>query len=242
MPIRTVKSIEDVNNSLREIYDFMDRWDTKTIDLGGRRVKNAGMSKDPFDYVVRRELERFEGAAEPAKQKKQAVPSSIANYDKVTFGIAVQADLEVGDDLTPPFIWTNERESKPPTLIALACNIIPSGQDAVIDIRLKRPNSIWSAGATIFKGAASASQTEGYLDSPTSFNVYGFPFLPKDSDGGVPKTAYVSFNPAGSNSIFQPSSILTGFKRFDIISVHCLQAGNPIAGRDIEIVLYCPLK
>lgn len=233
MGIRTVTSWTDVNNALREIYDFMDRWRGKTIDLGGRQIKNAGLSKDDRDYVCRAELIDTKGGIAP-KQKKQKPASSVATYDKVTFGIGVKKDVETGDDLTPPYIWTNLRDSDgPPELVAIAANIPPGGADLIVDIKLKRPNSIWAAGTTIFTGAATATNPHGYPFIPDTNGI----ILPNgDNVSGMAKYAYVY------TDIFLPKNILTGFKRKDIISISCLQAGQVVKGQDIEVVLYCPLS
>ncbi|MGQ9845896.1 MAG: hypothetical protein ACUVQP_00125 [Bacteroidales bacterium] len=54
--MRQIRTIEDAQIAIRELYDFVDLMRSKDIDLSKRRVKNASPSEDLYDYVVRKEL------------------------------------------------------------------------------------------------------------------------------------------------------------------------------------------
>ena len=54
--MRIIKSLEDAQVAIRELYGLFDKFNSKDIDLSKRRVVNASPSKEPYDYVVRKEL------------------------------------------------------------------------------------------------------------------------------------------------------------------------------------------
>jgi len=55
--MRQIRSLEDAQIAIRELYSFYDLLKSKDIDMQRRRVKNASPSKEPYDYVVRKELQ-----------------------------------------------------------------------------------------------------------------------------------------------------------------------------------------
>lgn len=54
--MRIVNSLQDVQNVLRVLLDFKTLWESKNIDLNGRRIINAGVAVDASDYVTKSEL------------------------------------------------------------------------------------------------------------------------------------------------------------------------------------------
>jgi hypothetical protein len=145
--VRQVKSISDVNSALRELYEFFDYWrTTKVLDLHKRRIGNAHPSVDPYDYVVRKELIDRIGEAETPRRVVQPtrggggttptdIPSDFVAYDKITFGLGIGRSVEVGSDVTPPYIWMNSSNAKP-TILAVCANIPPIGDNLEFDLLL----------------------------------------------------------------------------------------------------------
>lgn len=118
--------LKDVGISLREIYQFIERWTTEDIDLHGRRIRNAGISKDPEDYVIRKEIPALVSSRRTVQISGGG--SSAAGYDKITFGLGVGAPLVAGDYVTPPYVWTNSRQGRASYAVILA-NTPPTGAD-----------------------------------------------------------------------------------------------------------------
>lgn len=148
--MRFIKNIEDANHALRELFDFYDNLRNRNYDLHRKRIINAHPSIDDYDYVVRKELidtigEAFTARGIPKRKGNQPTvitppggppPSTTTptvRYDKITFGIGIGRSVEVGDDVTPPYIWTNSSNGKP-KIIAAAANIPPIGDDLEFDI------------------------------------------------------------------------------------------------------------
>lgn len=206
--MRQVNNIADVNNALRELYEFMDYWKTaKTLDLHKRRIVNAHPSVNSYDYVVRKELVDRVGEAlvgidrinqkltKPPSGGTGNVPADFEAYDKITFGIGIGRSVEVGNNVTPPFIWMNKSNAKP-TLIAVACNIPPNGDDLKFDI----------------------------LHNGSIFVSFTFP------QGTGPQTVVNAAIASGPT-----------IHRYDVVTCNVTQTGGTEGGRDVEIVLYCPL-
>jgi len=136
----TVNNWNDLNAALRDLYSFQDYWTSSNIDFHGRQVKNAGFGTDPNDYVVLAQLPKFVDKDLTPTGKKKAGGST---YDKVTFGIGVGANVAVGNDVTPPYIWSNSSNGRPQIGFCTA-NICPTGSDVIIDI-LQNGTSIFGA-------------------------------------------------------------------------------------------------
>jgi len=196
---RQVNKLEDVNDVLRELFQFMDAYTSRNIDFRQRRVINAHPSIDDYDYVVRKELiDTIGGAVTPRSVTSGTTRSS---FDKITFGLGIGRSVEVGDYATPPFIWTNNLSGRP-DVVAIAANICPTGASLIVDIKRN--------GLSIF------GPTKLILPSGTS-----------------PRTVV---HPTG---IFDPAVPL--FRRYDVFTVHITQIGSIVAGREIEIVIFCNL-
>jgi len=138
MSLRRVNNFDEINASLRELYEFVDLWRTYNVDFRQRRIINAHPSIDDYDYVVRKELiDRIGGGLTPRKlfpgEAGVATPAKASNWDKITFGIGIGRSIEVGSNATPPYIWTNSRKGRA-KIIAAACNIPPQGDDLIINI------------------------------------------------------------------------------------------------------------
>ena len=52
----TIKRLEDAQRAINELFQFVDAMRSRNIDLRGRRIINAGPSRDKDDYVTREEL------------------------------------------------------------------------------------------------------------------------------------------------------------------------------------------
>lgn len=50
------KSFEEVQTALNQLESRLAKIESINVDFHGRRIVNAGLSKDQFDYVVRKEL------------------------------------------------------------------------------------------------------------------------------------------------------------------------------------------
>ena len=51
-----IRTLEDAQKAINELFQFVDSMKSRNIDLTGRRIINAGASRDENDYVTREEL------------------------------------------------------------------------------------------------------------------------------------------------------------------------------------------
>lgn len=209
--MRRINTIQEANDALRELYEFMDYWKTAgVVDLHRRRIGNAHPSVDLYDYVVRKELIDRIGEALVGVNRGPVtrggtttgggttppdIPADFEAYDKITFGIGIGRSVEVGSNVTPPYIWTNKSNAKP-TLIAVAANTPPVGDDLEIEL----------------------------LHNGTTFVTFTYPA------GTTPRTVLHAAITSGPT-----------IRRYDIVTCNVLLTGGTEGGRDVEIVAYCPL-
>jgi hypothetical protein len=99
MPMRTVRTIADVGDALRELYEFYDQFHSQDVDLHGKRFKNVGKHVDSTDFVRWDELPRPKPAPEQAIITKKGL-----GYDPITFGVGIGTPVVEGNDITPPRI------------------------------------------------------------------------------------------------------------------------------------------
>lgn len=151
MAIRRVTNFDQLNDALRELFQFADTLSTRNINLTKRRVINAHPSIDDYDYVVRKELHDLVGGGVAGRRK----PTTTAKtYDKITFGIGIGRSIEVGSNATPPYIWTNVANGRP-DIVAMAANTPPTVTDLIIDIK-KNGTSIFLADEYTFPASTAA--------------------------------------------------------------------------------------
>ena len=172
--MRPAKTIDEVNALLKELFEFKDTFERrdfseinsvlsdliqfkniftlKNVDWKKRRIVNASPSVDDYDYVVRKELiDTIGGATTPRSIITRA--GAAANYDKATFGIGVGTPAAVGDYVTPPYVWSNNRVGRP-SIILICANISPTGADLILDIK-KNGSSIFTAGQVILPASTA---------------------------------------------------------------------------------------
>ena len=58
--------MQDVQKAFNELFDWKAKLDASNWDLKGKRITNAGTSKDPSDYVTKSELPVFTQTPTPA--------------------------------------------------------------------------------------------------------------------------------------------------------------------------------
>ena len=166
LAIRNPSNWAELQQTLKELFGFKDQYTATNLDFHGRRIKNASPSKDDYDYVVRKELiDTFGGGiSQPPVVSREGL-----GYDKITFGIGIGASVEIGTNLTPPFIWSNSRSGKP-EIIMISANTPPVGGNLVIDIK-SGGTSIFTAGSFTFPAGTAA---RAIFSSTTVFTEVNF--------------------------------------------------------------------
>lgn len=66
----------DIQQSFREVWEFLERWQASNVDLKGRRFINAGASISPGDFVTRFEFDQLQAQLKALEEKVngQSVP------------------------------------------------------------------------------------------------------------------------------------------------------------------------
>lgn len=122
-----MRSINSIQEAQREINELQNRIDTicgKNWDRRKTRIVNAHPSVDPYDYVVRKELDAIRGGGTNT--------TALGGYDKCTFGIAIDSDLYVANDTNPWFIV-------PATLkLVWLAGVIKNPADATVSFRINK--------------------------------------------------------------------------------------------------------
>lgn len=145
--MRRVSNFDEVNDALRQLFALRDSLLVLNVDWHQRRIINAHPSVDDFDYVVRKELHDLVGGGKTAHPVR-ASSVVAANYDKITFGAGVGIPIIVGSNITPPYVWSNNRTGRP-SIIFLCANVSPTGADLILDVK-KNGASIFTLGSVHF--------------------------------------------------------------------------------------------
>lgn len=163
--MRAINSLSDVQAVINEFANRLDTLSVKNWDRRQTRITNAHPSVDPYDYVVRKELDSLKGGA------STVVASGV---NKATFGLN---DATVGNDKTPHYFV---RASGTPQRIQANAKVAPTGTPLILTLeqqltsggvwtellvpatRLTIPlNSTWIHEITTF--APTAALTKGSL-------------------------------------------------------------------------------
>lgn len=116
--MREVKNIEDARIVIKEIAQWKDRISSKSQDLKGLKIQNAGDATEPGDYVTLRQLPSLVQAPTVAPQH-YSIPFSAPG-------------LIVTGQMSPPYIVGQDRVGIP-TSISVA---VPSAAQAPTGVPL----------------------------------------------------------------------------------------------------------
>lgn len=93
--MRVFKTQDEIQTVLNQILDTLDLQRSKDWDFHGLRIKNASPSKDPYDYVVRKEL----------------TPASTLNTVNVAeYTIVITRDTPADGEESPPYFAGVDRD------------------------------------------------------------------------------------------------------------------------------------
>lgn len=92
--MRIVKSFADVQKILNEILDWKASLGSKSLDLHGNRITNAGASIDANDYVTKAEI---------------PVPNVVSPGDPHVFTIVYSNDSVSDGYIFPPYVAGKDR-------------------------------------------------------------------------------------------------------------------------------------
>lgn len=117
--MRQIRSFEDAQIAIRELFNYVDYLRTQNIDLNKRRIKNASPSVDLYDYVVRKELEDLRPTISTEVASTVAARSgySVIFSSYFPFG---------GNPASPGYVIQRTSVLSKVTFIALSTNGSPS--------------------------------------------------------------------------------------------------------------------
>lgn len=138
--MRAIKDLTDVQVVLKQLDEQVHKLlHAETVDFAQRRIVNAHPSKDPYDYVVRKELKKLE---EATQIRSEGVATPTVDYDIAVFGIAIETNIETGEDVCPHHIAVfNGRFIKAYAKAKTA----PVGSAIQFDIKLNGVTSIFNS-------------------------------------------------------------------------------------------------
>lgn len=95
--MKSIKSLEEAQQAINELQNRIDLISSKNWDFHQRRIVNAHPSVDPYDYVVRKELDQIGG-------KSSEIIDQGLGYKDCVFGLGIAGNIVVGTDVCPHFI------------------------------------------------------------------------------------------------------------------------------------------
>lgn len=133
--MRAIRELKDAETAIRELYDKLSVLETQDIDMRKRRVVNASPSKHGSDYITRDELRKAIG--ETATKTEETAASE--NFDECIFGLGVNTDIAVGNDVAPKHIVSapfTDPASHTATIEKVygAADPVPLGQDIIVKV------------------------------------------------------------------------------------------------------------
>ncbi len=102
--MRSITSLKDAEIGLKYLEDQIRLLSTGDLDFKQRRIKNASPSQSPNDYVVRRELLQAVQGQQSARADNPVIVGG--DFTKGVFGLGINRDLVIGDDVCPRHIVT----------------------------------------------------------------------------------------------------------------------------------------
>lgn len=167
--MRIVKTIGDVQIVLNQLLDWKSKLESKSWDMHGLRITNAGVSIDPQDYVTKSELKSYIGA----------VPVVDTTYTQVFSLSSSPSDGEV----SPPFVVQKGREGFPIVAWVAAINA-PSTAICKVNIQYGG-NSILPVDLELPIGSSGPVSTSTFVDPRPKLGTTSFMNAVVTTSGGV---------------------------------------------------------
>lgn len=94
--MKSITSLQEAAQAINELQNRLDTVNSKNWDRRQTRIVNAHPSIDPYDYVVRKELDE--------RAQTTVVQGTGTGYEKVVFGVGINSNLQVDTDVCPHYI------------------------------------------------------------------------------------------------------------------------------------------
>lgn len=180
--MRIVRSLPDVQKVLNELLDFKSRFETRDLDLGGRRVRNAGTSLDKDDYVTRKEL------PPPAPE----IPGLVEQPCTIYF--STDSTVTTGQNI--PAAGCGRTIGFSPIEVWMYTKVAPTTADLVINVQLQQKNplgpditpfSILDDDLTLSMGSVGLVSSRTLITPPPKFGEYSmiWPIIVSGGDAAV---------------------------------------------------------
>ena len=137
--MRSIRSLDDAQIALREIYQKIDRMESRMADYNQRRITNVAPSIHENDVVVRKELDDLRKASEDRV-------SAVGSGNLVTILFSFTSVPAVAQLSSPPFIC--KRAYKPISVSIAAVNP-PTVAAAQFQLRRNNSNLLLSSNLTM---------------------------------------------------------------------------------------------
>lgn len=182
---KQIKTLEDAQRTINDLYGQLENLRTKSQDLHGNRVTNAGDAQDPQDYVTLAQITAKNITPETEYRYRTIV---LTKDGTVTTGEDSPGDI-IGDgiDGTPHQVW-----------VCCEPGFEPSGGDLIINVAWTRYASDGTPTTT------NLLTSDLHLPSGTSNRVFSSSFaspVPKLAVGAKINKVIVAGHNAGYVSI-----------------------------------------
>lgn len=128
--MKSISSLSDAQAAINELANRLDTLSTKNWDRKQTRIVNVHPSVDPYDVVVRKELDSIKGG-------ESTIVSAVGN--KATFGLN---DATVGNDKTPHYFV---RASGIPTSMKANAKVAPTGTPLILTLEQQTADGgVWT--------------------------------------------------------------------------------------------------
>jgi hypothetical protein len=140
--MKSISTIQEAQQAINELQNRIDLLSTKNWDVKQRRIVNAHPSIDPYDYIVRKELD---------SRVTQVTAEGVSTiYDKATFGIGIDVGAIVGTNVCPSYIASFNLT---PVICYYTAGQFPTGSNVIIDVKLNGV-SFFSSNLTVLVGGS----------------------------------------------------------------------------------------
>jgi len=177
--MRNAASFEDCNVLFRELYNQLDRLNSKDLNMEKRRVVNASPSKDSYDYVVRKELfDAFENIPE-------SKATAIATKSSYVIVFSNSGAIKVATQASGPYIFKRKSSS---LIVSVSAVSPPTSGDARFNLKHNGVNIL--VNDIILPSTAASLEvvnSTDFISSPITFEIDDTLVLEVVSTSGVSK-------------------------------------------------------
>lgn len=162
--MKSIRTVQEAQAAINELYNRLDTLSVKNWDRHQTRIVNAHPSVEPYDYVVRKELDEW------GKGEERVVDQGLG-YSPCVFGIGVGSSgvILTGTDVCPHFISLYTLQ---PSICLFKVKTAPTVTPILVQVYKNGTTALFSSNINVPVGSTAVQLKSDFALTSLAFKDY----------------------------------------------------------------------